>query len=130
MMVTVGSEWRRRALSGGKTAKWKDTGMKFYKYLYLGDNITNPAKIKRKLKQHAGVNVYVITIAPGPDQLEIFHSAYLKQRYYRYHPPIIVGISSDYDEAVEIIVKITQESLEATGTCNLKEYLKLKSKQK
>ena len=64
--------------------------MKFYKYLYLGDNITNPAKIKRKLKQHAGTTVYVITIAPGPDQLEIFHSAYLKQRYYRYHPPIIV----------------------------------------
>ena len=103
--------------------------MKFYKYLYIGDNITNPAKIKRKLKLHAGlVSVYVITIAPGPDQLEIFHSAYLKQKYYRYHPPIIVGIASGYDEAVEIIMKITQECLDTAGNCNLKEYLKQKAK--
>lgn len=102
--------------------------MKFYKYLYLGDTVTDPAKIKRKLKCHAGVNVYVIAIAPGPDQLEIFHSAYLKQIYYRHHPPIIVGIASGYEEAVQIIVKITQECLEATGNCNLKEYLKMKAR--
>ena len=63
--------------------------MKFYKYLYIGDTVTNPQKVKRKLKLHAGVQVYVITTASSSDQLEIFHSAYLKQRYYRYHPPQI-----------------------------------------
>lgn len=103
--------------------------MKFYKYLYIGDTVTNPQKIKWKLKHHAGVQAYVITTAPSADQLEIFHSAYLKQRYYRYHPPIIVGIASDYDEAVQIIIKITQECLDATGNCNLKDYLKLKAKE-
>ncbi len=103
--------------------------MKFYKYLYIGDTVTNPAKIKWKLKHHAGVNVFVITIAPGPDQLEIFHSAYLKQMYYRHHPPIIVGIASNYEEAVGIVVEITQECLDAVGNCNLKEYLKQKAKQ-
>ena len=91
--------------------------MKFYKHLYIGDTITNPAKIKRKLKFHAGTMVYVIAVAQGDDQLEIYHSAYLKQKYFRYHPPVIVGIASDYDEAVDIIVKITQECLDATGEC-------------
>ncbi|MDE7404412.1 MAG: hypothetical protein K2M81_04825 [Lachnospiraceae bacterium] len=103
--------------------------MKFYKYLYIGDTVTNPQKVKRKLKHHAGVQVYVIAVASYPDQLEIFHSAYLKQRYYRYHPPIIVGIASDYEEAVQIVMKITQECLEATGNCNLREYLKRKAKE-
>lgn len=103
--------------------------MKFYKYLYIGDTVTNPQKIKWKLKRHAGVQVYVITTAPNADQLEIFHSAYLKQKYYRYHPPIIVGIASNYEEAVQIILKITQECVDATGNCNLKEYLKQKAKE-
>ena len=100
--------------------------MKFYKHLYIGDTVTNPAKIKRKLKLHAGVSVYVIAIAMGTDQLEIFHGGYLKQKYYRKHPPVIVGIASDHNEAVEIILQITQECLDATGGCNLKEYLKQK----
>ena len=102
--------------------------MKFYKYLYIGDTVTDPAKVKWKLKHHAGTQVYVVSIAAGVDQLEIFHGAYLKQLYYRYHPPIIVGIASNYDEAVDIIIKITQECVDATGTCNLKEYLKRKAK--
>ncbi len=102
--------------------------MKFYKYLYIGDTVTDPAKVKWKLKHHAGVQVYVVTIASGADQLEIFHSAYLKQKYYRYHPPVIVGIASGYEEAVQIIVNITQECVEIMGNCNLKEYLKQKAK--
>ncbi len=103
--------------------------MKFYKYLYIGDTVTEPAKIKRKLKHHAGVQAYVVTIAQGEDQLDIYHSAYLKQKYYRFHPPIIVGIASDHDEAVQLVVKITQECLETMGNCNLKEYLKQRVKQ-
>lgn len=102
--------------------------MKFYKYLYIGDTVTDPARIRRRLRLHAGVNAYVIAIATGPDQLEIFHAGYLKQKYYRAHPPIIVGIASSQQEAVEIVVQITQECLDATGNCNLKEYLKQRVK--
>lgn len=103
--------------------------MKFYRYLYVGDTVRNPAKLKWKLKHHAGVQAYVIVLAPPPDQLEIFHGAYLKQKYYRYHPPIVVGIAASHEEAVEIVVKITQECLETLGNCNLKEYLKQKAKR-
>lgn len=103
--------------------------MKFYKELYIGDTVKDPEKIKRKLKRHAGTLVYVICLSKGVDQLEIFHSAYLKQKYYRIHPPIIVGIASGYKEAVNIVVKITEECLEQTGGCDLKGYLKLKVKK-
>ncbi len=101
--------------------------MKFYKYLYVGDTIKNVSKIKWKLKHHAGVSAYVITIAQGQDQLELFNSAYLKQRYFRYHPPIVVGIASNYDEGIKVIMQITQECLAHTGSCNLKGYLKYKA---
>lgn len=98
--------------------------MKFYRHLYIGDTVRNPIKTKWRLKHHAGTMVYVITLAQGDDQLEIYHSAYLKQKYFRYHPPVIVGIASNHDEAVEIVIKITQECLDATGECDLKKYLK------
>lgn len=103
--------------------------MKFYKELYIGDTVKDPDKIKKKLKRHAGTFVYIICLSKGEDQLEIFHSAYLKQKYYRIHPPIIVGIASGYEEAVNLVVKITKECLERTGGCDLKEYLKLKAKK-
>ena len=102
--------------------------MKFYKYLYIGDTVKEPAKVKRKLKLHAGQLLYVLCLANGDDQLEIYHCAYLKQPYYRYHPPVIVGIASDYEEAVGLVLKITKECLAATGGCNLKAYLKQKAK--
>lgn len=103
--------------------------MKFYKELYVGDTVKDVKKIKRKLKHHEGTFVHVICIAPGDDQLEIFHSAYLKQKYYRKHPPVVIGIASDYKEAVNIVVQITRECVELTGGCDLKGYLKLKVKQ-
>ena len=52
----------------------------------------------------------------------------LFQKYFRKHAPIIIGIASNYEEAVAIVQKIVEESLERTGTCDLKEYLKLKVK--
>lgn len=103
--------------------------MRFYRYLYVGDTVRNLRKIKWKLRHHAGVQAYVIVLAPSPDQLEIFHSAYLKQKYYRHHAPIVVGIATNHEEAVDIVVKMTQECVETLGNCNLKEFLRQKVKK-
>lgn len=103
--------------------------MRFYKYLYVGDGVKNPSRIKRKLQLHAGVSVYLIAAASGDDQLEIYHSALLKQRYYRKHPPVIIGLAGDYEEAVQLVVRITEECLAWSGNCNLKEYLRARAKQ-
>ncbi len=102
--------------------------MKFYKYLYVGDTIKEPSKVKSKLKRHTAISVYVICIASGDDQLEIYQSVFLRQKYFKRHSPIVVGIASDYDEAVGLVVQITKECVEKTGNCNLKEYLKGKAK--
>ena len=79
--------------------------MKFYKYLYAGETVEHVGILKQKLKIHAMVRVYLVK-----------------------HAPIIIGIASNYEEAVAIVQKIVEESLERTGTCDLKEYLKLKVK--
>lgn len=103
--------------------------MKFYKYLYVGENVKSPAKIKLKLKVHAFCNVTLLTWGQGSNQLDIIQSYYFKQKYYRHHPPVIIGIASDYDEAIEILSEIAKECYLATKTCNLKEYLIWKATQ-
>ena len=102
--------------------------MKFYKNLYVGETVEHVGVIKQKLKIHAMVRVYLVTLAYGDDQLEIYSSMLLKQKYFRKHAPIIIGIASDYEEAVGIVQQIVEESLERTGKCELKEYLKLRVK--
>ena len=98
--------------------------MKFYKGLYVGKGIRNPNKVKWKLRCHAGqFTVYVITLAEGSDQLEILHSAFLQQKYYRKYPPYIIGIAGGYEEAVALVVEIVEEALQKLGSPDLKKYL-------
>lgn len=98
--------------------------MKFYKNLYIGESITNPNKVKWKLRHHAGqFHVYVIALAQGDDQLEIYHCAYLQQKYYKKYPPYIIGIAGGYEEAIKLVIKITEAALEQNGNADLKKFL-------
>lgn len=98
--------------------------MKFYRHLYVGESIKKPNKVKWKLRHRAGqLKIYVIALAGGDDQLEIYHCAFLQQKYYKDHPPFIIGIAGGYEEAVDIVVEITQAALKETGSPNLKKYL-------
>lgn len=104
--------------------------MRFYRYLYVGESVTNPAKVKRKLKNHIGqLSVYVICLAGGMNQLEIYHCAYLKQKYYRFHPPVVVGLAGSYEEAVTLVMQMTKESLDYIGCCNIKAYLRKRTEK-
>ncbi len=98
--------------------------MKFYKNLYIGDTIRNPGKMRRKLKRHAKLqNVYVIAYMEESGQLSIYHNLMFQQRYYREHPPYVIGIAGSRDEAVEIICRIAHESVCETGQADLAAYL-------
>lgn len=98
--------------------------MKFYKNLYVGESITNPNKVKWKLRRNAGqFQVYVIALAQGDGQLEIYHCAFLQQKYYKKNPPYIIGIAGKYEEAVELVIKITEAALEKTGSADLVKFL-------
>ncbi|MCL2719353.1 MAG: hypothetical protein FWE14_11305 [Lachnospiraceae bacterium] len=99
--------------------------MKFYKHLYIGESIKNPAAVKLKLKVNAGLfGIFIITLAEGENQLEIYHAAFLKQKLHRkYWPPYIIGIANGQEEAVNIVGKIAEECVKATGNAKLKDYL-------
>ncbi|MBR6770793.1 MAG: hypothetical protein IKM28_06080 [Lachnospiraceae bacterium] len=101
--------------------------MKFDKGLYVGKGIKHPNMVKWKLRCNAGqFRVYVIALAEGRDQLEIYHSAFLQQKYYRKHPPHIIGLAASYKEAVGIVIEIVEEALQKQGSLDLKQYLRSK----
>jgi len=100
--------------------------MKFYKNLYIGDTVSKPGKIKRKLKKHAKLtNVYVIVFAKRDRRLEIYHSLMLQQWYYKENPLYIIGIAGNKEEAFGLIQKMAQEALEAAGQADIIAYLAL-----
>lgn len=99
--------------------------MEFYPRLYVGKKVKNPTKLKAKLAKHAKLSdAYVITLSKNQhDQLEIQKAGCLAQKYYRLNPPYVIGLATDYDEAIEIVQQIVQETYAAQGNCKLKEYL-------
>lgn len=97
---------------------------------YIGDSIKKPNKVIKKLRRgKKQLKVYLIVLSEGNGQLEIYHNIFLRQWYYKEHPPLIVGIAGDHEEAVELVCRITQEALEKTGKADLKDYLMAKRKR-
>ena len=101
---------------------------KFYKDLYWGEAVKNRTVVKWKLKMGSGqFGVYCISRPEGgSNQLDIINSAFLKQKYYRYHPVYIYGIASGYSEALDIVLRISQEASIAGMDGRLLEYLESK----
>ncbi len=98
--------------------------MKYYRYLYSSDSIKHVDKLKIKLNLRKGIpGVYILAFGSDSKQLEIINSLYLKLNYYRKHPPVVVGICKSYDEAVDMVIKIVNESYQKTGNCSIRDYL-------
>ncbi len=99
----------------------------YHPELYLGESIREEKldKIKEKLECKPLLSgVFVIALSRNPsDQLEIYGARQLVQRYYAKHPPYVVGLAGNYDEAVEMVERLALECVEKRGDCVLKEYL-------
>ena len=105
--------------------------MKYYRYLYTSESVKKSDRIKLRLNEHRGlVGYYIIAINKGSNQLDIINSVYLKLPIYRKNPPIVVGLAKSYDEAVDLVIKMTNEAIEKTGFANIKDYLKIRVKTK
>lgn len=101
--------------------------MKWYPQLYAGPEAEKKRnKIIRKLKCNMGqVNVYLITFAANEtDLFDILPAYLLKQKAVRRRLPMIVGIAVGYGEAVDLVIKIVEETLRETGSADVKQYLK------
>ena len=100
--------------------------MKFYKNLYIGNTIKNPNQVKRKIKHHTKqLNIFVIMLSRNDDQLEICHNMLLRQPFYKKkeNEPFLIGIAGSYEEAVELVCRITEETVAQNGNADLKRYL-------
>ena len=103
---------------------WGQSIMEFYSPLYVGASVRHPEKVMRRLRKRSlMISAYVILLAAGEDLLEIYDARIFAQHFYRDQACVIVGIADNYEEAVELIVRITEESLAARGDCELKKYL-------
>ena len=92
--------------------------------LYLGDSVKHIKSIKRKIKYGRGqLKLYLITLSNSEDQLDIFHNAMLKQRYFRKLNLRVVGLANSYEEALEVVSQILDDTLAHTGVPDMKAYL-------
>lgn len=102
----------------------------FYKNLYWGASVNNKALVKLKLKHGAGqLSIFCVTRALNTnDQLDIVHCAFLKQAYFKEHPSYIYGIAASHDEAMDLVLRISQEASMAGLDGKLLDYLESKEK--
>ena len=101
--------------------------LKFAQNLYLGEGIAPEKldKLKKRLnKKPLLANVYLITPSRNPeDQLDIFDARQLVQPHYKDEEFLVLGMASGYEDALQLIERVTGECLKARGDCNLREYL-------
>lgn len=98
--------------------------MKFYRRLYVGPSIRNVNKIKWKLLTGRGqFGIYLIALSHTSDQLDIFHCALLKQKYFDKKALQIVGIAEGREEAVSLVEQMLQDTIDAGMEADIKGYL-------
>ena len=101
--------------------------MKWMKNLYTGSlsekKVRDLKKRIRKRKRNTGCYVLFPSANPS-NQLDLMDAGGLLHDCYRHREDlVIVGIASGKEEALQLLVRLTQECVEATGTGNLRGYL-------
>lgn len=101
--------------------------MKWYKDLYVGESISHKVdKIKWKINHNAGtLSIYIIALASNPqNMLDIIPTRELLQKAYPKKEMRIIGLAGSYNEAIELVRKIVEETYNVTGNANVRYYLK------
>ncbi len=98
--------------------------MKFYRRLYVGPSIRNVNKIKWKLLTGRGqLGIYLSSLSRTSDQLDIFHCALLKQKYFDKKALQVVGIAEGREEAIFLVQQMLQDTMDAGMETDIKGYL-------
>jgi len=104
--------------------------LRFYKELYWDETI--PEKKQNQIKWRLKVSkptktYYVVTLNEGSDQLDIFNTQILMQKYFKKHPKLIIGIAASHAGATKIVIQIAEECYQKNKNGDLKTYLAEKS---
>ena len=98
--------------------------MKFYKDLYVGESIHDPEKVKESLINNVlQFSVFVIAVSSSDDQLDIFDSKLLLLRFYEKEGLLIVGLAGSRDEAIRLVISMTEMVVHKTGGADIKSFL-------
>lgn len=104
--------------------------LKWMNGIYIGRGMKRSALRKTKADLNAGRPVfgkYLITLGMGEhSQLEIVNTANLIQKTVCARTPMIVGAANDYDDAVQLVIKITEDVLKETGDADIRKYFEEK----
>lgn len=100
--------------------------MKWYRKLYLGEDITKSAQeLIDKIEKNAGTpGLYLITLSSnGKDLFDIFSTNELMQPVLHGLCPLIVGIAKGRDGAVELAAEIAVKAYRRNGDFDIERYL-------
>lgn len=98
--------------------------MRFAGKLYVSEGIKDSRKLRFRLKHGKLLRgCYVIVLCDGRDELEIYHCAYLRQRFYKKYPFRVVGLAGNYEEALLLVERMVQDTYAENGDYKIKEYL-------
>lgn len=106
--------------------------MKYYFNLYWSEDLVGKEKdILTRLKhEKILLNKYIIaTTENDTNHLEFFDSVLLKQKLIKRDDLFVVGIAEGYAGALEVVQKITQDTLDATKETDIREFLHAKQKE-
>lgn len=99
--------------------------MKWYKDLYLSDNMNISSKSVRFMVDH-GIFIrplYLIVLFDFPDgQLEILNAGTLKLPAFFHGEYQVIGAAKGYYHARNLIERIYADVYEKTGTCQVKDF--------
>lgn len=106
--------------------------MRYYRYLYFSDGLEKKReKIIRKIEKgkfQPTIHLLVLS-ANERNQLEILNSIYLLQPNYPKEDLFVVGIADNYDNALELVEKISQEVYDNTKGANIRDYILMKEQE-
>ena len=100
--------------------------MRYFKNLYVSDGIKGREQeiIEQLEKKKFQFRIYLLAFPENEkNQLEIYHSGMLLQNWYREKDVFVVGIAGGYLEALELVRKIAEETVELTGDANIRQYI-------
>lgn len=100
--------------------------MKYYRHIYLTDGLKKKKdKIIKKLESNKfQVSIHLIVLSGNEkNHLEIINSVLLLQPDYPKEDYLVVGIAKSYDDALELVEKITEEVYHETEGTDIRSYI-------
>ena len=101
--------------------------MKWLRELYVGEKISAKAgkllRAAERGKQSKLDGSYLITLSVFPKtELDLISLKESRSKIYQGERLTVLGMAADYNEALTLLEKMTNDCLKATGTASLKSY--------